>query len=211
MPDGLVRPYVAAWLTASVVALVLVARSPSTFAITRRAYWRFLLAPWRVATGAIATAFLVLAAPYAGDPTWDAWVGLLMGVPTFITAPWSVGALWRVARGRLPISQAWVAACAWMLSASWGYDLYNLLRHGAYPASWAANLAASSVLYAAAGLCWNLTFVDGVGVTFAFLRDDWPAVAESHRGTARLAAYVAVFVALVAALLLPFVIDAIRW
>ena len=39
----------------------------------------------------------------------------------------------------------------------------------------------------------------------------WPAAAESHRGTARLAAYVAVFVALVAALLLPFVIDAIRW
>lgn len=210
MPEALVRPYVAAWVAACLAAVALVVRSPASYAITRRGYWRLLLAPWRVATGVIATAFLVLAAPYAGDPTWDHGVGLLMAVPTFVTAPWSVATLWRVARRQLPPSQAFVAACAWMLSASWGYDLDNLLRHGAYPASWAANLAASSVLYAAAGLCWNLTAVPRVGVTFAFLRDEWPDVAESPP-TARLVAGVAVFVGLVAALLLPFVVDAWRW
>lgn len=210
MPEALALPYVAAWAVACLVAVGLVARSPSAYAITRRAYWRFLLKPWRAATGAIAVAFLVLAAPYAGDPTWDGQVGLLMGLPTFATAPWSIATLWRVARRRLPRSHAWVAVCAWMLSASWGYDLYNLLRHGHYPASWAANLAASSVLYAAAGLCWNLTTVQGIGVTFAFLRDDWPDVAEAPP-SARLVAGVAAFVSLVAALLLPFVIEAWRW
>ena len=159
---------------------------------------------WRLVTGALATLFLVGAAPYANDPTWDRVVGLFMSVFTYATAPWAVGAAVRALRGQLPRRQFFVAACAWMFSASWSYDAYNFARSGVYPPSWAANLVASSVLYVSAGLCWSLVHRPGTGVTFGFLHPGWPA-APSDGDDRRVAAMALVFVLFVAALLLPFV------
>lgn len=44
--------------------------------------------------------------------------------------------------------------------------------------TWAANIAASSVLYAAAGIFWNLDWYPGEGIVLAFRRDDWPSVSR---------------------------------
>lgn len=207
MRDDVARLYAVVQVALVVAAIAVAWRSRVD--LLAPAYRRALGRPWRLVTGAAATAFFVLAAPYANDPTWDGAVGLLMSVPTYLTAPWAVGALWKCLRRERPPAHAFVAACAWFASASWGYDLYNWLRRGAYPDAWAANLAASSVLYALAGLCWSLTAREGVGVTFAFLWPEWPA--EEARAGGALVAWVLVFVAAAALLGLPFVVPSLAW
>jgi hypothetical protein len=77
-------------------------------------------------------------------------------------------------RRRVPFFQAYVAACAWMFSASWSYDIYLVFRDGAYPITWFSNIFASSVLYLSAGLLWNLQWQSGRGVIFAFMAEGWP-------------------------------------
>jgi hypothetical protein len=58
-----------------------------------------------------------------------------------------------------------MAACLWLFSASWSYDLYRFARDGQYPATWSENLLASSILYALAGLLWNLEWATERGMT----------------------------------------------
>ena len=203
MKTELARIYIACWSAACLLAVVLVARERRAYALLSAAYARYLAAPWKLATFGVATAFLVLAAPWAGDPTWDAFDALFMSVLTYTTAPWSVGALFLVARRRLPARQGYVAACMWLFSASFSYDLYIWLRMGFYPSSWAANLVASSVLYAAAGLMWNLAWIEGRGLQFGFMVEGWPALDASRR-IGRVLAFAAVFMLLVAGMMLPF-------
>src|SRR5579864_9341547 len=113
--------YTASWITCCVAALALAVLRRDEIALAHRAYWRFLLQPWKVVTFGVAAAGLVWMSPYSGDPTWDYFDAAIMAVLTFALAPWSVGALWRVVRRRLPRSQAFIAGCAWLLSASWSY------------------------------------------------------------------------------------------
>jgi len=167
--------YMAAWIAACGLAMVLFARAPSRHAVAKRDYWRQLAVPWRVVTFIVATLGITLIAPYTGDPTWDRFDAALMSILTFATAPWSVGTLYLATRQRAGPAQVYVAACAWLLSASWCYDLYLVLRDGVYPLTWWSNLAASSILYACAGMFWSLEWRAGRGVTFAFMEPDWPA------------------------------------
>ena len=77
------------------------------------------------------------------------------------------------------------------------------MRDGSYPATWDSNLAASSVLYCAGGLLWNLDWRPGRGLLFAFLDEPWPDPA-ARAPFLRVAGFAAIFIALVAAMLLPF-------
>ena len=198
------RPYTATWIVLCAIAATMVWRARGKYALVGRRYFAFLAAPWKLATFVLATVFFVAAAPYTGDPTWD-WIdGLFMSALTFWSAPWAVGALYRVARRELAWQQAYVAACVWLFSASWSYEAYLMLRDGHHPPTWDANLIASSVLYCAGGLLWNLTHVPGRGVIFAFMSPDWPVSTSGDRRP-RIAAYAIVFVALVVAMMVPFV------
>lgn len=165
--------YLTTWSTACLLALVLVLTNRAAYSFSSRSYVSFLLQPWKVLTFALACAGLVLLAPYAGDPTWDYVDAAFMAALTFGTAPWVLGILYKAVRGWVSIEQEYVAFCLWMFSASWSYDAYLLLRDGSYPSTWLANAWASSVLYAAAGLFWNLDYRDGRGVTFSFLEAEW--------------------------------------
>lgn len=122
----------------------------------------------------VATAGLILIAPYTGDPTWDYLDASFMALLTYITAPWSIGVLYKVVRRQCPIWQAYAAICIWLFSASWSYDLYLLLRDGYYPITWFSNIFASSVLYISAGLLWNLEYIPSRGVIFGFMDTRWP-------------------------------------
>jgi hypothetical protein len=202
MSDRAASLYVAAWAALCVVAIAVFARAPRSFAITRTAYFRFLAVPWKLLSFAVALAFFLLVAPYTGDPTWDRIDACFMSVLTFLGAPWAVGAIYRALRGRAPWTQGYVAACLWLFSASWSYDLYLLLRDGRYPPTWAHNLIASSVLYCSGGLLWNLADRPGRGVIFGFMEEGWP-IAEAGR-LGRVLAYGLIFMGLVAAMMLPF-------
>ncbi len=165
--------YIAAWVTGCVIALAIVWRNPKQFAITTRAYRRFLFVPWKLATFAVAAIGLTVVAPYTGDPTWDYIDAAFMSVLTFFGAPWVIGVLYLSAKRKLLLPQLYVALCLWMFSTSWSYDLYLLLRDGKYTELWLINIPTSSILYISAGLLWNLDWRKGRGATFAFMEKKW--------------------------------------
>ncbi len=171
--------YVGAWGAACAIALAMVVADRKAYSLADPAYLRFLGAPWKLATFAISGIGMVVVAPHTGDPTWDYYDAAFMSVLTFVGAPWATGTLYLVLRGRAGAKQAYVAACLWMFSASWSYDLYLLWRDGEYPNTWLPNIPASSVLYCSAGLLWNLDWRQGRGATFSFQEEGWPGVAPA--------------------------------
>jgi hypothetical protein len=156
--DTFFTAYLALWISCCVAAAVLFARGRRAFVIGRRAYWRYLAEPWKLATFAIAAAGLIVIAPYTGDHTWDYVDAAFMSLFTFTTAPWAVGTLYLAIRRRASARNAFVAACAWMFSSSWSYDAYVLVKSGVYPTTWWSNILLAGVLYVAAGLLWNLVW-----------------------------------------------------
>ncbi|MBI2395249.1 MAG: hypothetical protein HYV09_37115 [Deltaproteobacteria bacterium] len=223
MPLDRARVYVTCWATAVVIAIVLAALRGRTFAIATSAYWRARATPWKLALFAVAALGMMIIAPRTGDPTWDRVDAGFMALFTYLTAPWTLGVLVRAIRARrAPWVEAYVAACTWLFSASWSYDLYIFVRdaggfsaawsRGFYPLTWSSNLVASSLLYAAGGACFSLSAPDApdtrLGVTFSFLEPDWPA--ERAAPPRRVALLALAFVLVVAAMLGPFVWVALR-
>ena len=195
--------YIICWSIACLAALLLFLKDRKSFALSRVEYWGFIFKPWRVTTFVIACSSMIVIAPYTGDPTWDFFDAFFMSVLTYLTAPWAIGALYNVVKRKLNSSQAFVALCLWMFSASWSYDLYLVLRDGDYPITWLSNIFASSVLYVSAGLFWSLDWIQGRGVTFAFLEDSWP-YSSSEGSFSNIVWFALPFMVLVSFLILYF-------
>jgi hypothetical protein len=166
--------YLVCWTFACLVALVLYIRDKNAYTLSHTEYWRFLFVRWKVITFIIAATGMTVNAPYTGDPTWDYADALFMSVLTFLTAPWSIGSIYKVLKKEIPFKQGFVAGCLWMFSASWSYDFYLLIRDGEYPTTWFANIFASSALYILAGFLWNLEYRPWRGAIFSFMEADWP-------------------------------------
>lgn len=178
--------YLAAWISYSILCVWLYASDRKSFPL--HAYKSFLLVPWKLITFSVAAIGITVVAPYTADPTWDYVDAAMMSVLTFLTAPWSVGTIYLGIRGKARVRHVLVAIGLWMLSASWCYDLYLLIRDGQYPMTWDVNIYASSVLYLSAGLLWNLEYRSGRGVTFSFLEPGFP-VRPQQTGFAKLALF----------------------
>jgi hypothetical protein len=157
---------------ATLVALGLALRRPPLLFSPR--YWRWLLAPWKVATAAVSMTVLAVAGPLTGDPYWDMGVAVLMSILCFATAPWAVGELGRRGPARL------VALVVWLWSTTWSYDLYWLMRRGFHPDDWLLNFVISSFLYAGAGILWNLEWSPSRRIHLAFRAPEWPSPPSTH-------------------------------
>jgi len=158
--------YTLSWSLACLAAIFFMFRHRNVIELFQSRYWRFLLQDWKVAIFLLAAAGLIVIAPYTGDPTWDYVDASFMSILAYATAPWAVGTLYLAIRGKAMAAKIYVAICISMFSASWSYDLYLILRDGAYPDTWFPNIFASSVLYVSAGLLWNLEWKEGRGVIF---------------------------------------------
>lgn len=202
--------YIFCWSLLCIVGMVIGWRNRAECTLFRRTYLRTLLVPWKLVLFAIALVFFILVAPYAGDPTWDEIDATFMALFTYVSAPWSVGTLYRWTRGRERGQLAFVALCVWLFSASFSYDIYIFLRHGFYPSSWWSNIIASSVLYASAGLLWSLEVRPERGVVFSFMVEPWFQPNTRPQGGWAIVGYASAFVILVIAMMLPFVWIYIR-
>jgi len=87
--------YIAAWVTACVIAIVFAVQNSHTIILFKESYWDFLLVKWKLTTFIIATTAFVILAPYTGDPTWDYYDAAFMSILTFMTAPWSIATIFR--------------------------------------------------------------------------------------------------------------------
>ena len=195
--------YIATWTIACAIAVGLMIQNRNTIILFQKKYWDFLFIRWKLATFFTALSAFVILAPYTGDPTWDYYDATFMSILTFMTAPWSVGILYRLIVKKEKIKIAYIAVCVWMFSASWSYDIYLVFRDGEYPNTWFPNIFASSVLYASAGLFWNLKYNEGRGVIFGFMEYDWPT-AETGTHFYKVALYALPFMIFAAAIFVPF-------
>ena len=166
--------YMAAWSAALAAGVIVFLFKRKAILPACPGYFRFMAMPWKVVTFVIAATGLTVVAPYTGDVTWDYADSLFMSVLTYVTAPWSVGILYRALRKQAGWGEAYIAACLWLFSASWAYDLYIVWRDGVYPATWLANLYLSSIMYLLAGLLWNLDWSAERKLHFAFMQEAWP-------------------------------------
>ena len=171
--------YSAAWIAWLVLAPLAVRRRPAEYEFLGRAYWRFLAEPWRLATFALATATITLAAPYSGDPTWDLPDSLLISATTYALTPWAIAALGRRALGlgtRTTGAARGIVAIGALLLPCWTYDVYIYARDGYYPASWAPNVVLSGAICVLAGLFWNLGKPGGGSArsVLTFTAPEWP-------------------------------------
>ncbi len=197
--------YMAGWLLAFLSACVLLVRDWKHCELSDPRYWRFITHRWKWVTFAMAALPLTILAPYSGDPTWDYVDGAFMSILAYITAPWSVGVVYRFFRGWHSSKWLYVAVCIAMFSLSWSYDGYILLKMGFYPPTWWSNILLSGVMYLSAGMFWNLQWQSGRGVTFAFMEKAWFENPASQFG--RLIIYAGIFMLLVTAICLPFFWD----
>jgi len=172
--DDFFRIYVACYVALMCIGALCIYWQRRQLSLFSPGYRAFLYTPWRLTTFAIAGIGMVLVAPYTGDPTWDYFDAAVMSALTYLTAPWVLGTFNRALGGRARLIEVFIAVVIWMTSASWCYDLYILFKQGMYPLTWAWNIAASSVLYACAGLMWSLDWRAGHGVVFAFREPGWP-------------------------------------
>jgi hypothetical protein len=178
---------------------------PTRYEICTRAYWAFLLQPWKLFTFFVALALITVVAPYSGDPTWDYLDSILISCLTFVVAPWSVGALYLSCRSRRFDKRLLVAMCLFF-TPCWFYDLYILLRDHSYPATWVSNLFLSGPIVALAGLFWNLSWLQEVGTHFSFSRSPWLSGEVTAFGKVLLPALVIALPVVI--MVLWFVIDA---
>jgi len=198
--------YIATWTLACVVAFALAIAHRRSVQLLTHEYWKLLLQPWKVVTFLISAGGLVLVVPWASqnDYTWDYVDAAFMSVLTFATAPWTVGTLFRAMRRQTSLANAYIAACLWMFSASWSYDLWLLVRDGEYPPTWLANILASSCLYLPAGMLWSLAWDERRGMHFAFSEHDWPR-AKAIVPFSKIAPVAAILMLLAASQIIPFV------
>lgn len=199
--------YVGVWASACVGATVLAARKRGELGLFRRAYWRALGTPIRLVPFGFAFAFFCFAAPYVGDPTWDRFDGGMMAALAYATAPFSVGTLYRVARGLAPGSHAVVAGVLALFSSSFCYDGYLLFRDGRYPPSFLWNLVASLTVYTCAGLFFSLFSPDGKSVALLFRERAWFDHPDARRVGAGAVAVGLVFATVVIVSMAPFLTE----
>jgi hypothetical protein len=195
------------WIGLCLIAAFLIVKHPGFFPFSSKKYWGFVFQPWKVTTFFMAVIPMTLLAPYSGDPTWDYYDAIFMSVLTYITAPWSIGILFRFVRGQAKFLQFYVAMCLWFFSASWSYDGYIYLRDGIYPGTWWSNIVLSSALYIPAGLMWNLAWSQTSKAHFAFSTEGWYESSYHNRGFLKLILWMLPFVLLAVGLILPFAWD----
>ena len=177
----LLRCYVAAWLGFCAFAVGIVAQDRARVGPEIRAYWSYLLIPWKLAIFVPAFLFVTFAGRFTDDETWDMVTGGGMSVLAFLTAPWCVGLGFQALTGRRPLRYLVVAVALMLFSSSWFYDGYFLLRDGCYTTRWWSNLLLSPIIYLSAGLLWNLEARGRFRVGFGFTRHDWPGRPADRR------------------------------
>jgi hypothetical protein len=121
-----------------------------------------------------ALVLVTFAGRFTDDESWDVVTGSGMSILTFLTAPWSLGLCYQILKGKRSWRYVVVAVALCLFSSSWFYDGYLLWRDGRYTPRWWSNLLLSPIIYASAGLLWNLEAKPAGGVRLSFARSDWP-------------------------------------
>jgi hypothetical protein len=111
--------------------------------------------PWKLVTFGIGMLWLLYGAVYFDISDWDIGISLIMGVLTYVFAPWSVITIYNSIRFR---PKAWtsrvvVALIPAMFTVDWVYWLYHSIV-GNQMLRW-ENFKVSMTLYFICGIFWS--------------------------------------------------------
>lgn len=106
-----------------------------------------LLRPWKLTTLVIGLLLLIVGGDYYNAPDWDTGISIIMGVLTYLTAPYVIRNI--INRTRLILS----ATLAWF-SIDGCYWLYWSLMNPEALVMRDANAACSTFLYFMMGMIW---------------------------------------------------------
>ena len=168
------KVYTTCWVTFCLFAVAIMINDRKQLRTEWQQYFQFLCAPWKLAIFIPAFIFVTFAGRFTDDETWDIATGGVMSLLTFITAPWTLGLVYQVLKGKKSPRYLVVAVALCLFSTSWFYDTYLLLRDGHYSTRWLGNLMLSPIIYICGGLLWNLEAKNRFFAGFSFLREDWP-------------------------------------
>lgn len=124
------------------------------------AYWSELTRPWKLFTFTVAMALLLYGALVYDVSDWDVGVTFIMGILTYVSAPWVVETLATVLRprgGLRALPRDWpLRICAALLVTWFVVDGAYWLWHTAVGNVMLRqeNLIVSSLIYLMAGLFW---------------------------------------------------------
>lgn len=173
MSDLFFQNYLIFWVLTCLILIFVCIKKFKDISFFTRQYFYFLFQPWKIVTFLGAAATLIFISPYMADPTWDYTNMSIMATLTYVSAPWSIGVLYRTITKKSTYIELFLAVGLLLFSASWSYDAYILLRDGVYPGAWKENIVASSILYFLAGLLWNIEWSSKNGLSFSFLQKNW--------------------------------------
>jgi len=115
-----------------------------------RSYFAELLRPWKLFSLVCGIALLIVGADFFDYPDWDVAVSLIMAIPTYLTAAWSMRVVLERRWNKLPLALLWT-----YISVD---GLYSLYWHFQNPAVLEqmrmGNAPASLALYGVCGLVW---------------------------------------------------------
>ena len=119
-----------------------------------RNYFLELKRPWKLATFGMGMSWLLYGAVSYDISDWDIGISLVMGVLTYVCAPWSVTTIYDSVRRKpaawpLHIAAAFIPA---MFAVDWAYWLYHTAV-GNRMLRW-DNFKVSMALYFICGLLW---------------------------------------------------------
>lgn len=115
---------------------------------------RELVRPWKLFTFGISMSWLLYGALFYNVQDWDVGVTLLMGILTYLLAPWSVYIIYSAIKYR---PKHWyfhimTALVAWLFVVDWIYMLYHTIMGNQTLRE--ANFYTSTPLYFMAGIVW---------------------------------------------------------
>lgn len=119
-----------------------------------KSYAKELIRPWKIFSFAIGMSWWLYGALNYGIADWDVGISLIMGVLTYLMAPWSIYIILSAIRNR-PKYWMWHilgALLAWLFVVDWIYMLYHMAMGNQTFRE--ANFYASSALYFLAGTIW---------------------------------------------------------
>lgn len=171
----LLNIYVAFWIGNVLIWLSGFARKKCGSFLLSKDYFHSLDRSWKLWTFFIALALLSYVSTLGYDPTWDVPETFVMGILTYITAPYSVGTFYRFFKGLdRNWSELYLAVVLTFFSSCWFYDAYaTIFLVGEYPRMAFSNMGISPILYLLGGTLWSLEYVNQMGITLPFAHKDW--------------------------------------
>lgn len=121
-------------------------------------YLKELIRPWKLITFSIAMGYYIWGVYYYQTPTWDVPVSWIMGILTYVFAPWVVKSAYYLIQQRPKhwIIKLLVCFVVTYGCASGSYELYHVFWGiGYHPPTYWINLYYSTLVFIAAGIFWK--------------------------------------------------------